>query len=377
MVCSGTVRVVAFAEDGRSALTATAGYYARLWDLPSAQTLGQLLGDSGQTTAVAFSPDGKTLLAGARDGTVRLWDVAGGQPIGPVLQHGSEVKAVAWSPSAEAVLTGGSNGLARLWDRQNARQLQEFRAPLDIQSVAFLDGGKTVLTACCEGTIQRWDAATGRLLGEPLKTNSGIQRLVFSSDGKTAVVCGLRDNARRWDLEAGRVLQEYPEAGGCRVCSLSADGRTVLTGSFGNRPALLWDVATGRPQGFPLLHGKGDHLAGTFSPDGRLAVTGGVDGVASLWDARTGRPVSPPLHHASEVCAADFRPDGRLLATASNEGIRLYEVPEPLAETPEQIRLWLEVNTALERTPEGVLRQLDAAAVQQRRERLERAGGLR
>jgi WD40 repeat protein/serine/threonine protein kinase len=373
MVCSGTVRVVAFAEDGRSALTATAGYYARLWDLPPARTLGQLVAGSRQATAVAFSSDGKTLLVGARDGTVRLWDVAGGQPVGTVLQHGSEVKAVAWSPSGEAVLTGGSDGFARLWDRQSGRQLQEFRAPLDVQSVAFLDGGKTVLTACCEGTIQRWDAATGRLLGELLKTRGDIQRLVLSSDGKTAVVCGLRDCVKRWDLEAGRVLQEYPEAGGSRVCSLSADGRTVLTGSFGNRPALLWDVATGRPRGFPLLRGKGDHLAGAFSSDGRLAVMGSVDGLASLWDTSTGRPVSPPLHHAGEVCAADFRPDGRLLALASNEGIRLYEVPEPLAETPEQIRLWLEVNTALERTPEGVLRQLDAPALQQHREQLERA----
>src|SRR5262249_44732854 len=47
-----------------------------------------------------------------------------------------------------------------------------------------------------------------------------------------------------------------------------------------------------------------------WSPDGRRVVTAGWDGVARVWDAATGLPVTPPLQHGREVMHVAFSPDG-------------------------------------------------------------------
>src|SRR5262249_51344354 len=57
-------------------------------------------------------------------------------------------------------------------------------------------------------------------------------------------------------------------------------------------------------------------LAGCFSPDGRLVLTGGADGTARLWEATTGRPLGPPFAHPEAVHAVAVHPDGRRLLTA-------------------------------------------------------------
>ena len=48
-------------------------------------------------------------------------------------------------------------------------------------------------------------------------------------------------------------------------------------------------------------------------------VTGGRDGMARVWDAATGQPITPPLRHASWLYAAVFSPDGRRVVTASDD----------------------------------------------------------
>jgi WD40 repeat protein len=57
-----------------------------------------------------------------------------------------------------------------------------------------------------------------------------------------------------------------------------------------------------------------------FSPDSRLAVSTGDDGLVIVWDAATGRPVERLVGHAGRVEGAAFSPDGRTLYTASLDG---------------------------------------------------------
>ena len=78
--------------------------------------------------------------------------------------------------------------------------------------------------------------------------------------------------------------------------AFSPDGKTILTGSE-DKTARLWDAATGRPLGQPIVH-SGAVWSVAFSPDWQTILTGSYDETARLWDAATGRPLGP-AHGAS------------------------------------------------------------------------------
>ncbi len=81
--------------------------------------------------------------------------------------------------------------------------------------------------------------------------------------------------------------------------AFSPDGKTILTGCM-DKTARLWDVATGRPIGQPMVHLQGVTSA-VFSPDGKTVLTGGMDKRARLWEANTGRPLGQPILHLGLV----------------------------------------------------------------------------
>jgi WD40 repeat protein len=65
-----------------------------------------------------------------------------------------------------------------------------------------------------------------------------------------------------------------------------------------------------------------------FSPDGTRVVTASWDKTARVWDATTGKPVTPPLEHQGFVSAAAFSRDGTRVVTASkDQTARVWNLP--------------------------------------------------
>ncbi|MDP4511847.1 WD40 repeat domain-containing protein [Nonomuraea turcica] len=107
--------------------------------------------------------------------------------------------------------------------------------------------------------------------------------------------------------------------------ALSSDGRMLATGGA-DGVARLWDIRTGKTVRTLPEHGKGI-TAVAFSPDGRTLATGGADGVARLWDIRTGKTVRTLPEHGKGITAVAFSPDGRTLATGGADGVaRLWDI---------------------------------------------------
>jgi WD40 repeat protein len=115
--------------------------------------------------------------------------------------------------------------------------------------------------------------------------------------------------------------------------------------------------------------------AAAFAPDGRTAFTANANGSGRLWDTVTGKPLGPPLEHLGTGFTAAFAAGGRLLAVGDDSGtVRLWELPEPVAGTPERVRLWAEVLTGMELDDQGVVTSLGPDAVRERRRRLDAPG---
>ena len=324
----GSVLVVAFSPDGKTVLTASNDYSARLWDAATAEPIGPPLQHQSSVSAAAFSPDGKRVITGSADRTAQLWDAATGRPIAPPLRHQGYVYSVAFSPDGKRVITGGFDKTARLWDSMTGQPIgQPLQNLKEVNVVRFSPDGKTVLTAC-DGTVRLWDAMTGQPIGSPLQHQGIVMGMLatFSPNGRTVLTSSFDNTARLWDAATGQPIKPSFQHRGV-VCSavFSLDGERVLTGSY-DKTARLWKAATGQPIGPPMEH-QGQVRALAFSPDGTMVITGSLDRTARLWDAATGQSVGPPLQHQGLVRTVTFSPDGRTVLTGSDDGTaRIWEV---------------------------------------------------
>jgi WD40 repeat protein len=99
--------------------------------------------------------------------------------------------------------------------------------------------------------------------------------------------------------------------------AFSPNGDLVATAS-NDGMARLWDARTGMPIGKPLRH-QDVVVTVAFHPDGRTLLTSSFDGTAQIWDVRTQQPTAPALKHKGRVVLAWFSPDGNMIVTGSED----------------------------------------------------------
>src|SRR5262249_662655 len=127
-----------------------------------------------------------------------------------------------------------------------------------------------------------------------------------------------------------------------------------------------WDLATAQPRCAPLQH-QGSVLSLSFRPDGKTLLTGSKDRAARLWDVSTGLRIGPLLVHEGPVLAA-FRPGSADMLTFSADGfLRRWNWPAPATQEARSISHWVEALTGKELTTTGILKELDAGMLRERR----------
>ncbi|HEV8421923.1 MAG TPA: protein kinase, partial [Chthoniobacterales bacterium] len=309
-----------FSFDGKRVLTASwIDDTVRVWSAQTGQPLTEPI-KHRRLMSAQFSPDGRWILTTSKDNTATIWDARNGTALAPSLQHGDLVFFAQFSPDGTRIVTASYDHTARVWDAQNGQPLTEpLKHEGQVFTARFSPDGKRIVTASEDKNARIWEAATGRLLAKPLIHDKLVVSAEFSPDGKRILTASWDKTARIWDAQTGQPLTgPLKHLATLTSAKFSRDGRRVVTASR-DKTARVWDAESGQLVAGPLNHGSEVDVA-EFSPDGKLVWTAERD-MVRIWDAESGQLATEPLRHESSVCAAQFSPDGKRLLTGSADGI--------------------------------------------------------
>src|SRR5438034_1055847 len=240
-------------------------------------------------------------------------------PLTGSMWHKDVVYSAQFSPDGQRIVTASWDKTARLWDAASGKLIGE---PMNhermVYSAQFSPDGQRVVTASADKTARLWDAASGKPVGKPMKHENEVNSAQFSPDGQRKVTASADKTARLWDAASGKPLGEpMKHEDVVNSAQFSPDGQRIVTASE-DKTARLWDAASGKPLGEPMKH-ENEVNSAQFSPDGQRIVTASEDKTARLWDAASDKRVGEPMKHEDVVTSAQFSPDGQRVVTASGD----------------------------------------------------------
>ncbi|MCE9565447.1 MAG: WD40 repeat domain-containing protein [Planctomycetes bacterium] len=151
---------VAFASDGKVALSGGLDKTIKLWDVPTGRLLRTFTLRNVIISSVAFSPDGWRVLSAGSDSIVRGWDTFTGQELFRLVGHTDAVSSVAVSPDGDRAASAGHDGTVRMWDVRLKKELRRFQGHAgNVLSVAFTPDGQSLMSGGEDGTVRMWNVA--------------------------------------------------------------------------------------------------------------------------------------------------------------------------------------------------------------------------
>lgn len=215
--------------------------------------------------------------------TVLVWGPKGDSLV--LRGHAARVVGIALFPLDDRVLTWSRDGAAIVWSTSSGQVLQRLWHRGGVSSARVLRGGSRVVSRGVDGTIAVFDTATGEALH------------LFG---------------RRWAAPGGSFPQFSAEV------EVFPSGDRVL--SWGREPrATVWDLADGVAVCRLGQGHLGVILAARVFPRGDKAITGGHDRRAIIWSVGTCSRLHV-LPHLTSVTAVGVLDEGRLVVTGSLQG---------------------------------------------------------
>jgi WD40 repeat protein len=274
-----------------------------------------------------FSPNGKNAITRSENGIAKIWDLS--QTKEP-LRTISSTSAVAFDQQGQRLALGYLNGIVELWNASGSRRFTQWQAHQgSVGSLNFSQDGLRLVTAGADRQIRLWNLSQTNQPRE-IKHWTGGTIANWSPDGQHIVT--QNDSILRTWTVSGRPLAEWRVPSRViRSMEFSPDGHLIVTaGDDFIAPVRLWTLL-GKEQAHIIPPGQVRIEQATFSRNGQLIATAGIDATARLWTL-SGQQVAQyeiaPPRSGPWIRSVRFSPDGKYLATADDPygKVRLWPI---------------------------------------------------
>jgi DNA-binding SARP family transcriptional activator/class 3 adenylate cyclase/WD40 repeat protein/energy-coupling factor transporter ATP-binding protein EcfA2 len=314
----------AVSADGRILAAPGLDGSVQLWDIATARVLRTTAPASSAAITASFSRDGRLLLLEHQDGDVDIVDVDSGAPAGAGWRLGpARAYAVFAAADGSRVLTINqtdthSNDWQILdWDRTDTEHPHTSGSPLSLDAgpgsaptvtvspdFRFISAGNTLYSP-----TPIYDLSSGQLAAS-VPGNAGT----FAPDGQSlAVADGDHLALRHFDNGEAAGAPFPPFAASPTDIVFNADGTKIAATDFlHDGRVAVFDVVSRKRVG--LLTMQTGSAPTAFLPDGRLVVSSG--GEVVIWrPGVTVPPIGTPLGPPAGPAGGQFSPDGRVAVT--------------------------------------------------------------
>lgn len=237
-----------------------------------------------------FTGDGLSLVTADYFHTLYFWNVIDGSvekilklPVQPGMN------AASLSDSKTYLATCSYGGHAVLVDLATRKVVNQFKTDEDLRAVCVDEANEQVHAIGKSGTVYSWEIETGRLVGQQSVGFDPPSSSIFLSNSRRWIGGSVTGAVWVLDPRPGLIndrtnyFWNNAHTGFLNVIAASPDGNRCLTACSDGR-TLLRDTKTLEVV-LCLDEQEQPVTAATFSPDGKLLVTGDNEGGLTVWDA--------------------------------------------------------------------------------------------
>lgn len=152
------VNNVFITSDGKTVVTVSKDWTARIWDADTGECLHKLEGHSDSVIGVAVDEVSQIMATFSLDNSVHVWCLRDGGHLGNVeVNHGIQQVAISFAGDIAIALDNGVIAMAKVDKLKDLRRLQVHTN--DITGLAFTEDGKYVVSSSLDCTLKIVDFA--------------------------------------------------------------------------------------------------------------------------------------------------------------------------------------------------------------------------
>jgi serine/threonine protein kinase/WD40 repeat protein len=317
---------------------------ALVWDLSTAQPVGEAFETRDGISSLALHREREMIAVGLYSGTVHVGNFRTESELLTPLGHPSAVVCLSMNANATTLMVGDGRGYLHAWDLtkgQPRTPAQALDGEILTASQALEQG--LVTSVSRHGEMQVWNTLTGERVQHRLRQS--IAEVSVTPDGSMLIVAPRNEpSVQVWSTHQRMTTRRYlaaphesyqelpalpkdspPDIRNAPIKGWNRSGSLVATADYEGK-VCVYDLKSGfRPLGPAFVHPPAVGAV-TLSEDGRLAATSGRDQEVRLWNVSSGKPTGISIRHEAFVSSLALSPDSCHLVTVTDAGeIRVWD----------------------------------------------------